>query len=324
MYSKVKISVGTPVSLPPRGASQDIPRTKPTRPLKRAAASHDDPVITKKSRTQATAPPLQPNQLLFKSPVHYEKKLASYALEMLSCTNGTRSHFFQCLIEGDIVRFHYSDLTGIIWSTQFSWIRNLEKFAAILVAIAYCDHEHFGMTVPGLTPPETDIPRSLSIPPVSLKGYYLDMDYNGIMVRVTLGEPIYIQYSLVGRDTCVYEAFTSVTIPGCPELVIKISMQFYTREPEVNLLLKARAAGVGDHLPEPHMWSTRGQQWCSSKGVWGLLYPNNATTKKYEPRIQDIIVLTRYTPLEKVLTPQNMYSLFNQLFDGMLPNFLWV
>lgn len=267
---------------------------------------------------QDPAPQLEPNPPLFETPAKYETKMASYALEMLSSTNGTRSHFFQCLIEGDIARFHYSDPTGIAWSTQFSWIRNLEKFAAILLAIAYCDHERLGMTVPGLTPPEpeTSIPRSLSIPPVSLKGYYLDMDYNGTTVRVTLGEPIYIQYSLVGRDTCVYEAFTSVSIPGCPRLVIKLSLQFYTRESEVELLLKARAAGVGDHLPEPHMWSTRGQQWCSSKGVWGVLYPNNATMKKYEPRTQDIIVLTRYLPLEEVLTPQNMYSLFNQLFYG--------
>ncbi|KAK7676285.1 hypothetical protein QCA50_020739 [Cerrena zonata] len=303
------------VSLPPCGGSQDIPRLQPARPPKRPAASHADPIITKKRRTQSPAPQIEPNTPLFETPAKYETKMASYAAEMLSSTNGTRSHFFQCLIEGDIARFHYSDPTGIVWSTQFSWIRNLEKFAAILLAIAYCDHERLGMTVPGLTPPEpkTSIPKSLSIPPVSLKGYYLDMDYNGTTARVTLSEPIYIQYSLVGRDTCIYEALTSVPISGCPELVIKISMQFHTREPEVELLLKARAAGVGDHLPEPHMWSTRGQQWCSSKGVWGVLYPNNAMTE-YKSRIQDIIVLTRHKPLEKALTPQNMYSLFNQLF----------
>ncbi|KAK7688228.1 hypothetical protein QCA50_008598 [Cerrena zonata] len=261
--------------LPPRGTSQKIPCCpQPIHPPKRPAASHADPIITKKRRTQAPAPPLEDNKLLFKSPVNYEKKMASYALEMLSSTNGTRSHFFQCLIEGDIVRFHYSDPTGIAWSTQFSWIRNLEKFAAILLAIAYCDHECLGMTVPGLTPPEPEmgIPRSLSISPLPFKGYYLD------------------------------------------EPVTKISVQLHTREPEVELLLKARKAGLSDHLPEPHMWSTRGQQWCSSKDVWGVLYPNNATTKRYEPRTQDIIVLIRYQPLEKVLTPQNMYSLFNQLF----------
>ena len=240
-----------------------------------------------------------------------EVTMANHALEMLSSTNGTRSSFIQCLVVGDLMRFQYTDSTGIVWSTHFSWIRELEKFAAILVALAHCDQETFGITVPGLTPLS---PMMVSIPPTSLRGYYLDMLYQGASVRVTLGEPIYVQHSLVGRATRVYEATTNAIIPGSPKLVIKISMQLLNHKPEIELLLKAIEANVGDHLPKPYIWSTGRQPWCSSDGVWGLMYPENDVTKSYKPRRQDILVLTRYTPLKDILKPENMDSLFGQLF----------
>ena len=140
------------------------------------------------------------------------------------------------------------------------------------------------------------------------------MLYQDAMMRVTLGEPIYVQHSTVGRATRVYEATTNAAIPGSPKLVIKISMQLLNHKPEIELLLKAIEANVGDHLPKPHMWSTGRQTWCSSDGVWGMMYPENDVTNSYKPRRQDILVLTRYTPLKEILKPENMDSLFGQLF----------
>ena len=101
-------------------------------------------------------------------------QLASYALEMLSSTGGTRRSFFQCIFIGDVVQFWYYSPTGVLRSSSISWILQLEKFCAILIAIASCDYEHFGIHVPGLTPP-TDL--SPSIPPSSLTGFHLTMQH---------------------------------------------------------------------------------------------------------------------------------------------------
>ncbi|CAL1697093.1 unnamed protein product [Somion occarium] len=249
------------------------------------------------------------------TPPEYYEQLASYGLEMLSCTNGTRHYFFQCLIAGDIAEFWYGDATGIILSTKISWILDFEKFAAILVAIACCDHGRWGLTVPNLIPPAPQ--NNPSLPPVSLEGYSTTMQHETYgEVTVTLGSPIYVQYSLVGRNTCVYNINTAPEIFYGP-LVIKMTMQSVLRIPEHQLLTLAENGDAHHHLPKAHMWTNRASEWRSKDGVHGVVFPSNESDQYYEERTQCFIVFTKYLSLESVLTPKNMDYLFNQLLDAL-------
>jgi hypothetical protein len=248
---------------------------------------------------------------------HTKLQLASYALEILSRTGRTQSSFFVCLFVGDVIEFWYYSSVGIFRSTRMSWILELEKFAAILVAIASCDHEHFGIHAPNLSPPDNFNP---SIPPASLVGYRTTMQHEDKgTLALTLRTMIYVQYSIIGRNTCIYEVTTNPQISD-DALVLKITTQFATRTPEYELILHARKMVVGKHLPENHMWSDckSPSPWCASQGIWGKLTELQKEDGKetFEDRTQDFLVMTKYERIEKKLTPQNMFYLFNQLFDS--------
>ncbi|CAL1697091.1 unnamed protein product [Somion occarium] len=247
-------------------------------------------------------------------PEAYEDQMATYALEMLSCTRGTRLYFFQCLVMGDIVEFWYSDASGIVRSHQISWIREFEKFAAFLVAMACCDHSRFGMVVPNLSPPAEDFNPSL--PPASLNGYSTTMKHPtiGIDVKVTLGREVFTQYSLIGRKTCVYDVTTEPPISDEP-LVMKMSLQSVCRTPEQDLLALAEGFPVSEHLPKVYMWTARATEWRLSDGVRGRFFKRNDEDKEYEERCQRFILFKKYKQLETVLSPQNMDHVFNQLLD---------
>ncbi|KAK7689350.1 hypothetical protein QCA50_007141 [Cerrena zonata] len=317
--SKANIpSILTPAAGPSTAPSPSVRQeTSRIKGVKRKAATE-----TTKSGSRSKKPKLSPSPEddLNKHETRTEHKLqlTSYALEMLSNTNGTRSSFFQCLFVGDIVEFWYYSSTGILCSSRISWILELEKFAAILIAIASCDQKQFGIHVPNFSPPDGLDP---SLPPESLAGYHTVMQHSTKgNVRVTLRMMVYVQYSIVGRSTCIYDVTTDPIISDEP-LVIKITTQFRTRTPEYEFINHAHARGAGEHIVEIHMWSDRASesQWYSSKDFWGAISSlrNEDDTFIFDDRAQDILMMTKYERIENKLTPRNMYYLFNQLLYGL-------
>ena len=247
------------------------------------------------------------------------EKLTNHALEMLSSTGGTRQSFFQCIFIGDVVQFWYYSPTGILYSSKISWILELERFCAILVAIASCDYKRFGIYVPTLTPP-ADL--SLSIPPSSLTGFHLTMQHLNLEkgeVKVTLGNLIYVQYGIVGRSTVIYEVTTLPQISEDP-LVIKITTQDVSRRPEHEIIQHVHDQGAGEYLPQIHLWTERDDRGKSSDDLWGTIpsLQKEGGGYVFEDRAQDILIMTRYERIDNKLTPQNMYYIFNQLFYGTI------
>ena len=247
------------------------------------------------------------------------EKLTNYALEMLSSTGGTRRSFFQCIFIGDVVQFWYYSPTGILYSSKISWILELERFCAILVAIMSCDYKRFGIYVPNLTPPED---LSFSIPPSSLTGFHLTMQHPNSKkgeVKVTLGNVIYVQYGIVGRSTVIYEVTTLPQISEDP-LVIKITTQDVSRSPEHEIIQHVHDQGAGEYLPQIHLWTERDDRIKSSDDLWGTIpsLQKEGGGYVFEDRAQDILIMTRYERIDNKLTPQNMYYIFNQLFYGTI------
>ncbi|CAL1697096.1 unnamed protein product [Somion occarium] len=269
-----------------------------------------EPFVTEGANQSRKRPRAKRNYL----PEIYENHMARYALEMLSCTRGTRLFFLQCLVVGDVVEFWYCVASGFVRSYQISWVREFEKFAAILVAIACCDYAHFGLDIPNLSPPAPDL--SPSIPPMSLTGYSTTMRHPtlDIDVKVTLGSEVFTQYSLVGRHTCVYDVTTEPPISPDP-LVIKMSLQSVCRTPEQELLALADGFPVSEHLPKAFMWTNRATEWRLAHGVRGLMFLQNDEDEAYEERCQHFIIFKKYKPIELVLSPCNMDHVFNQLLD---------
>ena len=265
------------------------------------------------------------------------EKMASYALELLSCTSGTRTHCLQLYVDGHRLKLWYYDAGGIIHSEWMYWMHDLPKFAAIIIAFAQLNMGAWGIgDVPNLkpppTPPPSDPPSPTNPLPKSLFGYTLVMsreaeDGSPQQVKVTLQNEVFTPYTLVGRRTIVYDITTEPKISEKP-LVLKMSMQASSRIPENEFLEDAKEKGV-DHLPEVHMWSTKKSEWRLSQGVWGKLFPLQDATKEpedanqepedasktYEDRCQRLIVFTKYKPVEPILCAANLHNIMMQLID---------
>ena len=204
---------------------------------------------------------------------------ASYALELLANTSGTRTHCLQMVVDGTDIQFWYYDAGGMIYSKTMSWVEDFEKFAAIIIAFASLDLAQWGIgAIPGLIPPKS---RAKIVLPRSLSRYSLmmvrrveeDGKEESQNVRVTLDSELFTQYSLVGRRTTVYSVKTEPKISDSP-LIIKISMQPTLRTPEHELVAEARSKGV-EHLPMAHLWTEKAEELSLSKGVWGKIFPKN-------------------------------------------------
>ncbi|KAJ3487009.1 hypothetical protein NLI96_g3836 [Meripilus lineatus] len=265
------------------------------------------------------------------------EKMANYALELLSCTSGTRTHSLQLYVDGHRLKLWYYDAGGIIHSEWMYWMHDLPKFASIIIAFAQLNMGPWGIgDIPNLKPPPISTPSNPTSPtsplPKSLSGYTLVMSReakNGSpqQVKVTLQNEVFIQNRLVGRRTIVYDIKTEPKISEKP-LVLKMSMQASSRVPENEFLQDARSSGM-DHLPEVHLWSTKESEWHLSQGVWGKLFPLQEANKEpadatkepedvseqYEDRCQRLIVFTKYKPVEGILCAQNLHYIMMQLIN---------
>ncbi|KAJ3476175.1 hypothetical protein NLI96_g11339 [Meripilus lineatus] len=246
------------------------------------------------------------------------EELASYALELLASTSGTRGHCLQLLVDGDRLMLWYYDAGGIIRSEWMYWIDDLPKFAAIIVAFAQLGMSGWGIgDIPNLKPPSSLRPPTSPLPK-SLSGYTLTMTHkrkDGVEedVKVTLQDEVYSQYCLVGRRTIVYGATTEPKISEKP-LVLKMSMQESDQTPENEFIEHATNSGV-DHLPEVHMWSTKESEWRLSKGVWGKLFPSDDGNREYKDLSQRLIVFTKYKPIEGIICARNMHHIMMRLIQ---------
>ena len=160
-----------------------------------------------------------------------EDRAAGCALAILSSTSNTRQHCLQLIVDGPELQLWYYDAGGIIRSESMNWIKEFSKFAAIMVAFASLDPSGWGIGIPNLVPPPSQLSTPLVLP-TSLTGYSLTMAYRTQEdgkdiernVRVELGKEITTQASLVGRRTTVYEVSTTPKISSVP-LILKMSMQ---------------------------------------------------------------------------------------------------
>lgn len=254
--------------------------------------------------------------------VHYQA--ASYALEVLSSTNGTRIHSLGSVIKRDLISFWYYDASGAITTDEkqsLSLVDDFEEVAAVLVAIACCDAARFG-AMPGVTPPKGK-KHPKHFPSPSLSGYTISMPLphkrraRQPEMVVTLDKPLFCQYSIVGRHTIVYAATASVQVGRrkTNAVIVKISQQARGRRPEYDFLAAAHEAGV-DHLPELH--SAR-DLYNLSDGVRGVFMRKDPGYHKiFEDRVLRAIVYTEYIPLVQFLAesphaPRYLQIMANQM-----------
>ena len=255
---------------------------------------------------------------------HYQA--ASYALEVLSSTNGTRLHSIGSMLKKDRLSFWYYDASGIIKTDEkqsLSLVDQFEEVAATLVAIACCDATRLG-AMQGVTAPK-ELKSPASFPPSSLSGYTIKMPLpHQRRVRqpemvVTLERPLFCQYALVGRHTIVYNATTSAPVgrKKGKAVIVKLSQQAKGRKPEQEFLTAAIEAGV-DHLPELH--SAR-DLWTLSDGIRGVFLKKDVDHGDvFEDRILRAIVYTQYVPLQQLLensskAPEYIKLMVDQMLD---------
>ncbi|PSR72849.1 hypothetical protein PHLCEN_2v11286 [Hermanssonia centrifuga] len=233
-----------------------------------------------------------------------------YALEVASCTYGTRLFCLGTVMEDDKLSLWYYDAVGIVRTQEtISIIHDFETFAAVQVGFACCEPSQWGALPPIIKPPPSAAYPE-SFPPQSLRGYMFDASIRrtGERVTITLGDPIFSQYSLVGRRTFLYAIKTKSKTLRKP-LIAKFSYQVTTRMPEQDFVEIAREAGVG-HLPEVHMWE---DLWKMSDGVRAAFHEKS---DEYEDRVLRALVYTQYFPLKELFSKS--CDLISEMVDQML------
>ncbi|KAI0791840.1 hypothetical protein C8Q75DRAFT_56939 [Abortiporus biennis] len=132
--------------------------------------------------------------------------------------------------------------------------------------------------------------------------------------RSLLANRFFFQYSLVGRQTLVYNVTTNVRISD-RDLVLKMSWQGCTRLSEAHILNHAVERGV-EHIPELHTWTESQGEYRLSQGVRGKLFPGNRRDNGeefYVGRSLHFMVFTKYEPITLVISPSNVDYIFTEL-----------
>ncbi len=221
-----------------------------------------------------------------------------YALEIASCTYGTRLFSTGIIMEDERTSFWYYDAAGVVRSQEtLSFFDDFEQIAAILVAFACCGPSQWGILPPTIIVPPSSSYYPKNFPPKTLKDHTLEMTLpkTKVKVRITLQDPIFTQYSLVGRRTVLYAIKTNSRKHKKP-MVAKFSYQVTTRDREQDFVEVARKKKVG-HLPEIFMWK---DFWKMSEGVRAIFH--DAKDKGYEDRVFRGIVYAQYFPLRQLFS----------------------
>ena len=248
---------------------------------------------------------------------------ASYALELMSGTHGTRLFCLGFILKDDKVTPWYYDASGAVCAdNSISMIHDFPKFAAFVVTLARLSPERHGaLSTSGHKIRFT--PKSVpTFPYPTLKGCRVLFDRqtedgSGTKpVYVTLGDRIFTQYCLVGRRTFLYAAGFKNGSHGKANAVIKFSYQPVAREQEKDLVATALAFGV-QHLPELYM---AGDLWDMKDSVRAAFFDTFDPTLSIGARSLRAIVYRRYRPLKELFSHSRKCLLLpvmvDQLIDG--------
>ena len=179
----------------------------------------------------------------------------SYALELLSCTYGSRKSCFGTVVKDDQVYLWYYDACGIVYTDRMlSLVGDFEDVAAIFIAIADCTPDRFGALPTSIIAPPNPYPQHF--PPPSLHGNLLSLKCVGEgEMTVTLDQSVSAQYSLTGRRSFIYTADVKQRSPAATStrVIVKFSYQVTTRSAEYDILEQARKRGV-QHVADIHAW----------------------------------------------------------------------
>lgn len=286
-----------------RGLRRGSSRAEGKKRLRDEMEEENTPPSSKRLKPETESTPPEPEVTV---------QAASYALEVLSCTNGTRIYSLGMMFKDDKFTLWYYDASGLVKTTDnLSIITGFEDFAAVFVALASCDASRWG-ALPVLCPPE-EKPYPQHFPPANLSGYTVDIRHPGDSerkVKITLGDCVFCQYALVGRRTFVYEATSPHDSLKNEVFIVKFSQQIKTRRSEQDLLKIAVAAGV-KNLPTLYFAD---DLWSLSDGPRSIFHPD---LQPYDDRVLRVIVCQKYVPLHVVLLehPEYLETMVTQLLQ---------
>ncbi|KAJ3543285.1 hypothetical protein NM688_g5874 [Phlebia brevispora] len=222
----------------------------------------------------------------------------AYALELLSCTYGTRVHCFSFVVKNDKMSLWYYDSSGVIYTKEFiSIVEDFETFAAVIVGFACCSTEQFGVLPSSVLKAPTPSPRTLLPADLQNRTLTMTLPVSKTKVAVTLQKPLFTQYTLTGRRSFLYTIKTTTGM-STKDMIIKFSYQVCTRKAEQDLVSIARTAGV-KHLPRIHMWA---ELWKLSEGARRVFLRKSKGKADFEDRTLRAIVYTQYASIKELFT----------------------
>lgn len=246
-----------------------------------------------------------------------QTQAGAYALETLACSYGTRLFCFNVVMEDDRIYLWYYDACGTVCTrNSISLIDDFEKAAALIVGMACCPPERLG-ALPSFVQPPPSAPYPTSWPPENLKDHVLTLDHgtegSDAKVSLTLKDPVFTQYSFIGRRTFVYTVEPNRDISD-EDMIVKVSYQVNTRTREQDLVRIARTAGVS-HLPQIHL---SGDLWKMSDGVRKIFSEQGDI--EYEDRTLRLIVYSKYYPLQSIVpnNPECIRDMASQMIECRL------
>ena len=254
---------------------------------------------------------------------------ASYAVEVLSDTYGTRTSCFGTVVKDDKLTFWHYDSCGIVYTKlKLSFLSDFDAAAAAIVAIANCTPERFGGMPSSVMSPPND--ALTSFPPKNLQGYTFHAHSpepdRATQYHITLQDSVNTAYCLTGRRSFVYTALIDPVPPGyaVPDVIVKFSYQVSTRRPENEIVNRARSRGV-DHIPDIHAWE---DLWLLKDSTREIARRANADLDKlkiehpkieegqYEDRVLRAIVYTQYHPI------RDLFKTYGELIPIMIDQML--
>ncbi|KAJ3554595.1 hypothetical protein NM688_g3026 [Phlebia brevispora] len=308
---------GEPVTQEPVNKVKKVPANRLKKPLPSRSLGEDDLLATIGVRR----PPLAADRAKPKVQEDEAKRevaiqTASYALEVLSCTYGTRAFTLCIILKDDHLSLWYYDACGVVYTKQrLSLITEFEKFAAIIVGFAQCTPEQFGAIPASVLRPHTPYERKFPIFNLNESSLWINHPTTKEDVGIELDESIFAQYGLLGRRTFLYTIETDRVV-SAKKMIIKFSYQVATRQPEHTLVEIARRVKVR-HIPEVHMWA---DLWKMSHGARRVFFQEDSEPP-YEDRVFRAIVYTRYSSIRPLFSecieiiPVMVYQMINCLDD---------
>ncbi|THH01620.1 hypothetical protein EW026_g1113 [Hermanssonia centrifuga] len=195
------------------------------------------------------------------------------------------------VMEDEMTSLWYYDAAGIVHTKETPPLfDDFEEIDAVLVGFSCCEFSQWGSLPLDVIKPPASSPCPESFPPRTLKGYTLEMTLPNCTEKVflTLQDPIFMPYSLVGRRTFLYKITTNSRTSKKP-MVAKFSYQCICGE----------------------------DFWKMSESVRAIFHEHVGTDDGYEDRVFRGLVYTEYLPLKQLFSePCDLLpTMINQMLD---------